>query len=115
MPENLPVTVQRFDFATLEWTAVAVAVPDQPARRTRGRRVRKPGQVARRGVPRDMTGVSEGSPIASWWEDTAFAPGTPLADMRSYNKPATMRTSRAPTVAFAADTAMATSAHRRDL
>jgi hypothetical protein len=108
-------TILLFDFAAGEWRTMIVAVPDQPARRTRGQRVRQPGQPARRGAPRDTAGLSDGAPIPAWWQDTAFAEGGPLADDRRHIPAATIRTHRAPVIAFAADTALATSAHRRDL
>lgn len=98
MPSTLPVTVRSFDFATLEWHEVTVDAPAPP--RARGRRTRKPGQAARRGAPRDMSGLSAGSPLPTWWRDTAYAPGEPLADMRRHIPDTAMKTHRAPTVAF---------------
>jgi hypothetical protein len=115
MSDTLPVTIRSFDFATLEWHDVTVPVPDQPSWRARGRRVRKPGQAARRGAPRVLTGLSDGAPLPSWWRDTAFAEIGPLADDRRHIADATMKTHRAPVIAFADPAGPATSAHRRDL
>jgi hypothetical protein len=97
-------TVRQFDFMTGEWRTVTVTVPAQPSRPARDNRARKPGQVPRRGAPRDLAGLSDEAPIPPWWRDTAFseAEGGPLADMRRHVKADTMKTHRPPTVAFAA-------------
>lgn len=76
-----------------EWQTVTVEVTPEPVRHGRRRRA-----TVRRGAPRDLSGLSDNSPIAPWWRDTAFAPGDPLADMRTWVKPATTRTHRAAVV-----------------
>ena len=88
MPETVPVYNPRAG----EWRTITVDVSPEPRRQ---RRTRRP---ARHGAPRDLSGLSAGSPLPEWWRDTAFAPGEPLADMRTYIKPPAMRTSRAAVV-----------------
>lgn len=114
MTDTMPATIRLFNFATGEWHDVTVPVPDQPARRVRGRHTRKPGQDARRGAPRDMAGLSDGSPVP-YMTDTAFAEIGPLADMRRHIAEPFIKTHRAPVIAFADPAGPATSAHRRDL
>src|SRR5690348_10134713 len=75
-----------------EWQTIQVEVPQEPRRRGQSRR------AIRHGQPRDLSGLSDGSPLPAWWRDTAYAPGDPLADLRTYVKPAVMRTHRAATV-----------------
>jgi hypothetical protein len=91
-------TIRFFDAG--EWRDIVVPVPDQPARRTHGRRTHKPGQTARHGDPVTRAGLASGSPFAYGMADTAFAPGEPLADMRRHIPEPTMITHRAPVVAF---------------
>jgi hypothetical protein len=74
-----------------EWQAVTVEVSPDPARRPSRASTRRP---ARHGSPRDLTGLSDGSPLPAWWRDTAYAPMGPLADLRTYVKPSAMRTRR---------------------
>lgn len=83
------------------WDAVAqeyrrVTVTAEPVKRTRTRRVAKQAPAAR--IPLD----NPGAPIPEWWQDTAYAPMGPLADMRTWVKPASMRTHR-PAVVVPAD------------
>lgn len=87
-------TVRQYDPRAGEWREMRVeveitSVPRQ--RRTSHRRTRV-------GAPRDLSGLSNGSPIPDWWRDTAFAPGDLLADIRTWTKPPAMRTHRAATV-----------------
>jgi len=90
--------VPQWDPRAGEWRTVAVEVSPEPVRR---RRTRKRASV-RTGAPRDLAGLSAGSPLPAWWRDTAFAPGEPLADMRTYVKPPAVRTHR-PAVVVPAD------------
>lgn len=76
-----------------EWQTVTVEVEVTSAPRRRNR-----ARSRRRGQPRDLSGLSDGSPLPAWWRDTAYAPGGPLADLRTYVKPAAMKTRRAATV-----------------
>lgn len=85
--------IRVWDAVTHEYRTVRSEVPDQPRRR--GRASRKP---VRRGAPRDLTGLSDSSPLPAWWRDTAYAPAGPLADMRTWVKPSAMRTHRAAAV-----------------
>jgi hypothetical protein len=89
---DLTETIRQFDVVTREWITVTVPVYGTPRRRTRRRR------TPRRGLPRDMAGLSAGAPLPEWWRDTAYAPGEPLADMRTYLKEPAMRTHRAAAV-----------------
>ena len=101
-------TTRQYDPRAGEWRDVRIEMPDAPRRRRTSRR----GTV-RRGAPRDLTGLSDGSPIPAWWRDTAFYDMGPLPDARTYVKPATMRTRRAPTV-MPADPGRVTETGRRD-
>lgn len=103
--------VQQWNALAGEWQTMTVTVPDQPRQRKRGTlaRSRRPGK------PVDLASLSTKAPIPKWWEDTAFAPGTPLADTRTYIKPNTIRTNRPPVIAFTATIMPATSARWRDL
>ncbi len=83
-------TVRRWDASAGEWHDVTLELTPEPVRRKRARR-----RAASHGAPRDLTGLSAGAPLPSWWRDTAYAPGEPLADMRTYLKPPAIRTHRA--------------------
>jgi hypothetical protein len=72
-----------------EWQDLTVEVPDEPRRR----RARK--RRARQGMPRDLSGLSAGSPLEPYWCDTAFGDAGPLADLRTYVKEPVIRTHRA--------------------
>jgi hypothetical protein len=84
-------TIRQYDPWAGEWRDMHVEVPDEPRRR----RTRKRGP-ARRGMPRDLSGLSAGSPLPAWWRDTAFGltDAGPLADMRSYIEAPAIRTHR---------------------
>ena len=73
-----------------EWQTLTAEIPDAP--RKRRTRTRRP---VRRGAPRDLTGLSAGSPLDPYWCDTAFGDAGPLADMRTYVKAPAIRTHRA--------------------
>lgn len=96
--DTVPVTIPHWDPITREWGTLTVDAPQEPRRRTRGRRIRG----HRQGSPRVLAGLSDGSPIEPWWRDTAFAETGPLADMRSYVKPDAIQTHR-PAVTLPAD------------
>lgn len=77
---------------TGEYDAVAVPVPDQPARK---RRTRKTSAPRRPGRPVSWEGLSNGSPFTESMSDTAYADMGPLADMRRMSrKPPTIKTRR---------------------
>ena len=80
-------TIRQYDIHAREWRTVTVPAAPMPRAHNRAR-TRQPGR------PVDYTGLSAGSPLPML-ADTAFAPGESLADMRTYVKPATMRTHRA--------------------
>jgi hypothetical protein len=85
--------IRTWNPAAGEWVLTTVPVPEPaPRRRPAARR------APRVGAPRNLAGLSDGAPIPSWWRYTAFAPGTPLADMRSYLPAPAMRTHRAAAV-----------------
>jgi len=86
-------TISMYDTRAGEWRDVTVEVPDTPRRRRSSTR-----RPVRRGAPRDLSGLSDGSPIEPWWRDTAFYDMGPLADTRTWVKPSAMKTRRAPTV-----------------
>jgi hypothetical protein len=77
-----------------EWQTVKVEITQPEPRRRRTSQHR----AVRHGEPRDLSGLSNGSPLPAWWRDTAYAPPEPLADMRTWSKPPAMRTHRAVTV-----------------
>lgn len=79
-----------------EWQVIRVEVEVTSA--PRQRRASQRRTTRRHGAPRDLAGLSDGSPLPSWWRDTAFAPCDGFADTRTFIKPTTMRTRRAPTV-----------------
>jgi hypothetical protein len=85
-------TCRLWDAWAGEWKTVTVDVTPEPRRRGAVRRTK----IA--GAPRDTAGLSAGSPLPAWWRDTAYADMGPLADMRTWVKPASMRTHRAATV-----------------
>jgi hypothetical protein len=89
-----PETCQQWNPVAGEWQAVAVEVTPEPRRHARSPRT----HGHRLGTERDLTGLSSGSPLPAWWRDTAYAPGEPLADMRSFIKPSMIKTHRAATV-----------------
>lgn len=91
----MPETVRLYDPRAGEWRNVPAEVSPEPVRRQRRTSTRRP---ARRGTPRDLTGLSDGSPIPAWLRDTAYAPCDGFADMRTFMKPPAMRTSRAAVV-----------------
>ena len=103
-------TIRMYDTLAGEWREVEVAVTPEPRRRRR-RTVRR--ATSRRGAPRDLTGLSDGSPIPPWWRDTAYAEMGPLADTRTWVKPSAMKTRRAATV-MPADPGRITETGRRD-
>jgi hypothetical protein len=55
-------------------------------------------RTPKRGQPRDLSGLSTGSPLPEWWRYTAYAPGDLLADTRTYVKTPAIRTHRAAVV-----------------
>jgi hypothetical protein len=99
---------------TGEWEGIAVPVTPVPERRRTARRTaRRTGRRVGRPVNRDD--LSDGSPLP-YLADTAYAPGEPLADMRTLRRSEpVIKTHRAAVIAFAADTAPATSARWHDL
>jgi hypothetical protein len=84
--------IRLWDAMAGEWKTVTVDVAPEPRRRGTVRRAKIVGR------PRDASGLSAGSPLPAWWRDTAYADMGPLADMRTWVKPAAMRTHRAATV-----------------
>jgi hypothetical protein len=96
--DTVPVTIPHWDAITREWRTLTVNAPAEPRRRTRSRRTRG----HRQGSPRDLTGLSDGSPLDPYWCDTAYAEVGPLADMRTYLPAATIQTHR-PAVTLPAD------------
>lgn len=88
-------TVRVWDARAQIWNTVTVPAygPPKPRRRKRT-------TAPRRGLPRDDSGLSGGSPFAASLAYTAYDQewSGPLADMRTWVKPATMRTHRAATV-----------------
>jgi len=101
------------DPLTGQWRTVRVTVPDTPVRhmiqgipahysndpRSKCPRCVPPARARRDGAPVNRDGLSTGSPLPAWWRDTAYAPGEPLADARTYVKPPAMRTHRPAIVA----------------
>ena len=83
-------TIPHWDPYIAEWATLTVEVPDEPRRR----RTRK-HSPARHGMPRNLTGLSAGSPLPAYMCDTAFAEAGPLADMRTYMPEPAIRTHRA--------------------
>lgn len=92
-------TVPHWDALAGEWRTLAIDLPSEPARRPRRASTRRP---ARHGAPRDLAGLSGGSPIPEDWRYTAFAPADPLADMRRHIPVPVMKTHR-PAVVMPAD------------
>jgi len=90
----MPEISRQYDPIAREWKSVPVEVPPESVRKHRTR-ARRP---VRRGAPRDLAGLSDGSPIPPWWRYTAFAPQDQLADLRTFIPPPAMRTSRAAVV-----------------
>lgn len=86
---ELTEDIRQWDAIAREW--VTVRVPATPAPKPASRRRARP---ARDRLPLE----SPVAPISAWWRDTAFADQGPLADLRTYVKPAAMRTHRAPAV-----------------
>jgi len=85
-------TVRTWDPVAREWRTATVPVTAGPVHRAR------PARPARRtGAPVNYAGLSSGSPLPPM-SDTAYAPCDGFADMRTWVKPATMQTHRAPTV-----------------
>jgi len=87
-------TCQHWNPLAGEWETVTVEVTPEPVRprRSRARRSRRPGAAC------DLAGLSDSAPFPDWWRDTAYAPSDGLADMRTFVKPAAIRTHRAATV-----------------
>ena len=89
--QPLDETIRVWDVVNHEYRTATVAATPAPKPRTR--------RPARRvGRPVDYSGLSSGSPLASWWRDTAYAPAEPLADMRTWTKQPAMRTRRPATI-----------------
>jgi len=92
-------TCRRWNAVAGEWETMTVEITPEPRRRARSRtRSRR-----RQGSPRDLAGLSAGSPLPAWWRDTAYAPSDGFADMRTYVKPSAIRTHRAAIAAPASD------------
>ncbi len=86
MPDiTLNASYRRWNAQAGEWETVTVQTTCIPRRK----HARK---APRRNTPRDLTGLSGGSPLPAWWRDTAYAPGSGFADMRTFIKPETTRT-----------------------
>lgn len=85
-------TVSEFDPAAGIWRTVTRPVTVTPARTVAARPRR------RHGAPVNRAGLSNGSPFAYGMADTAYAPGEPLADMRTYVRPNEIATHRTATV-----------------
>jgi hypothetical protein len=101
--------VTEYDAAAGMWRTVTRPVFGTPARTAR----RPARRTARRvGQPSDRAGLSDGSPFAYGMSDTAFAPGEPLADMRTYVKEPTITTHRAAVVVPAGRASDATAGTR---
>lgn len=93
MTVQATATVSEYDFAAGIWRTVQRPVVTTPARTTPARR-----PARRVGQPSDRSGLRNGSPFAFGMADTAYAPGEPLADMRTYVRPNEIATHRAATV-----------------
>jgi hypothetical protein len=93
----MDMDVRKWDAYAGEWVTVTVDAPPEPRQADR-RTLRRPGQ------PVDLAALSAGSPLPSWWRDTAFAPegSGGLADMRTNLKDETVRTHRGPVVSWSA-------------
>jgi hypothetical protein len=86
-------TVRQYDPRAGEWRTVEVQITPEPRRRRASQR-----RAPRHGAPRDLTGLSDGSPLPSWWRDTAYAPSDGFADTRTFIKRPAMKTRRAAVV-----------------
>lgn len=81
--------IRQWDARAREYRVVTATDTTERRPRTRtARRERKPGR------PVSYAGLSQGSPFAESLTDTAYAPGEPLADMRSHVRAPAMRTHR---------------------
>lgn len=80
-------TVRHWNPRTEEWETGSARTAPAPAR---------PARQSKPGRPVSLSGLSAGAPLPASWRDTAYAPSSGFADMRTYVKPATMRTRRAP-------------------
>jgi hypothetical protein len=102
-------TVRTWNAMAGEWVTVTIPVPEQ-SRPARAARVRTSRPITY--VPAKWPEASDASPIPAEWRYTAFAPGGPLADLRTWVKPAAMKTRRVPTV-MPADPGRVTETGRR--
>jgi hypothetical protein len=83
---SMTETIRLWDASAHEYRTVTVTATPAP------RRTRRPS--AKRAPAVRMPLDNAGSPIPDWWRWTAYAPGEPLADMRSHVKTPAMRTHR---------------------
>lgn len=98
-------TIRQYDPVTREWRTVTVLVTE-PARIATAPHREVTGVAdgdlvpLRHGAPRDLTGLSGGTPFAASLAYTAYDQewSGPLADMRTCVKPAAIRTHRAAVV-----------------
>lgn len=93
MTVQATATVSEYDASAGIWRTVNRPVFSTPARTTPARRTTR-----RVGQPASRAGLSDGSPFAYGMADTAFAPGEPLADTRTYVKPNMIATHRTATI-----------------